>query len=584
MNNKSKKTVEILLLACISYMITISIAGLSAFRITQIDILLPCVFGFVFIIVRYGKRNWKKENIPYAGALAVVSSLTIVAGSKFDVYEGIFADWSIMDAFYLLFVLLFTLFAGMGIFAFLNKGNVTLFETEQDKKGRRFLLAVFLLLAWLPYYLTFFPGNMGPDTFESIRMCLGEIPWTNHHPVLFTFLIKLVLEMTSFMGSLTISMGIFSFLHMLIFALVLSYFLYWMYRRGVKKQWVILSFLFLAFHPIVAMYSIYLTKDVLFSCAVLLLVLKIYEIVETNGQLLQKRGECVYLAIICLLTIFLRNNGTYMVAALALCLLAGYRVSWKQLVTVFGSVFIVTALVKVSVFGGLGIEKQEFAESASIPLQQIGYVIANDGEISNEDRAFLEELMPISKVKEVYEPGYTDPYKFDEEFNDAFLNEHKGEFIKVWAHLCKDNFSDYVKAYLMQTAGYWHYGETNTVCTQGVAENSLGVEQIDSIQNITGITLEPVFAKLILAARKAPLFCMLSSMAVQMAAVLMCVLIYLKNKVCKRIVALVPFVVLWVTIMIATPAFCLFRYLFPVFLAWPLLVAEIFRKYNNIQE
>ena len=230
------------------------------------------------------------------------------------------------------------------------------------------------------------------------------------------------------------------------------------------------------------------------------------------------------------------------------------------------------------VFKAIGIEKQSFAEAASVPLQQIGYVLWEGETFSEEDMAFLEELMPIEKVKEVYQPGYTDPYKFDETFNDDFLNDHVGKFLGVWWNGCKIHFGSYVKAYLMQTVGYWHYGETNSVCTQGCTENELGVAQVDIIENITGISLEPVFEKLVLAGRKAPIVCVLGSMAMQISMVFLLILQYVRRKCAKQAIWLLPLVILWGTIMIATPAFCLLRYLFPIFLLWPFLLAEFFKS------
>jgi hypothetical protein len=80
--------------------------------------------------------------------------------------------------------------------------------------------------------------------------------------------------------------------------------------------------------------------------------------------------------------------------------------------------------------------------------------------------------------------------------------------------------------------------------------------------------------KLVLAARKAPLLCLLSSMAIQMFMVWLVILQYLRRGTGRRILPLIPLIILWATIMIATPAFCLLRYLFPVFLLWPFLLGD----------
>ena len=191
--------------------------------------------------------------------------------------------------------------------------------------------------------------------------------------------------------------------------------------------------------------------------------------------------------------------------------------------------------------------------------------------------------MPVEKVKEVYQPGYTDMYKFDEEFNDAFLNENTGRFLGVWWNGCKNHLGSYIKAYLMQTVGYWHYGETNSVCTQGITANTLGVEQIDVISNGFGFSSEPVMEKLVLAGRKAPVICILGSMAMQIFMVLLLIIQYLRRKNGRFILWLLPLVLLWGTIMIATPAFCLLRYMYPLFLLWPFFLATFFEAEENIQ-
>lgn len=578
-----KKTIKSLLIIFLSYITTIVLSMLADYHITQIDILLPIIFVLILIVFYYGHKNWRKDYVPYVGVCSLVFDLTIVIGHKIDIYEGTFASWSVLDIGYFLVFGIFLAFVFMNLFVFLEKESIKIKEDKKSEKGYFFnnkkywLIVGLFLLAWLPYFLTFYPGNMGADTFESVQMCLGEIPWTNHHPVFFTSLINLFIKMFSFAG-LTASLGIFTFFHMILFAATLSYILFWMNKKNISSVVQIVSLLFFALHPINAMYSMYITKDVLFSCVLVLLVLCLYDMVESKGTLLQKIGTCIRFFVLALLSVLLRNNGVYIVIIMAVVLLFVYKKYWKQLFVIFGSVLILTAIYKGPVFQTMGIEKQSFAESASVPLQQVGYVLVTDGKVSEEDLVFLEKLMPIDKVKEVFQPGYTDPYKFDESFDDDFINANVKEFMKVWWHLCQDNFGTYVKAYLMQTVGYWHYGETNSVCTEGVLENTVGVEQHDVIQSITGFSLGPVVEKLILAARKAPIFCLISSMAMQVFAVFMCVVLYVKKKKKEYILAWLPCIVLWITVMIASPAFCLFRYLFPLFLLWPVLLVEIIRS------
>jgi len=407
---------------------------------------------------------------------------------------------------------------------------------------------------------------------------VGNVPWTNHHPILFTGAMMVVVKATAFMNSLTASIGVFSFIQIVSLAATLAY----LGTRICKSKtiWPCKAFavLMFALHPFVGMYSIYITKDVYFSQIMIFLCLKIYDVIKNNGEEFGKTKECVKIAVLFLLSCMLRNNGMYISIVMAVIFLFLYRKFWKQILIVFVCVIGLFKVWQGPVFASLNIDKQSFAEAASVPLQQIGYVLWEGKEFSEEDMAFLEELMPVEKVKEVYRPGYTDPYKFDEAFNDDFLNDNVGEFLGVWARGLVPYFGEYVKAYLHQTLGYWYYGATNSVCTQGCTDNNLGVAQIDVVKNLTGISVEPIFEKAVLAGRKAPFVCMLGSMAMQMWMVFLLMIQYARSGCKKMCVWLIPLVILWGTIMVATPAYCLLRYLYPIFLLWPFMMAEFFAQ------
>lgn len=304
--------------------------------------------------------------------------------------------------------------------------------------------------------------------------------------------------------------------------------------------------------------------------------MKLYDVIESEGAYFADNAEIIKIGLLFLLACMLRNNGMYVAIVMTVVFLVKYRRYAKRILLLFICVIGLFRIWYGPAFDAMGIEKQSFAEAASVPLQQVGYVLWEGKEFSGEDMAFLEKIMPVSRVKEVYQPGFTDPYKFDEQFDDEFFNANTGEFLKVWAHGLIPYFPEYVEAYLHQTQGYWYYGTTNSVVTQGCTENDLGVEQIDVINTISGFSLEPVFEKAVLAGRKAPVICILGSMAMQMLMVLLLAIQYFRRKKAQKAIWLLPLLLLWATLMVATPAFCLLRYLFFVFLLWPYLIAEFF--------
>ena len=575
---QNRNMIKNIVILGLAYLTGLSLAIVYDYGITGIEVIVPCLMALAAVVYYKAASLLVKRDIIICAVTGFVFALTVIVGRKIDFYDNVFSDFSVMDIVAYPFLGLFFSAVVMLLFAFRDKVSSSCKDGQVNWLKKHPFLSLWLLnfICYLPYYLTFFPGNCGNDTWKSLHMIVGDIPWSNHHPVLFTGLMMIVVKGTAFLDSLTLSVGVFSFLQMVSLAATLAYLGVRICK--IRVTWVckVFAILMFALHPFVGMYSVYLSKDVLFSEIMVLLILKMYDVVKNQGEEFGQPKEGVKIAVLFLLSCMLRNNGMYISIVMAVIFLLLYRKYWKQILLVFVCVIGLFRIWQGPVFAGLGIEKQSFAEAASVPLQQVGYVLWEGKEFSEEDMAFLEELMPQEKVKEVYQPGFTDPYKFDEEFDDAFLNDNVGEFMKVWSHGLVPYFGEYVKAYLHQTLGYWYYGATNTVCTQGCTENTLGVAQIDVIDNLTGISLEPIFEKAVLAGRKAPIVCMLGSMALQMWMVFILIIQYVREGRGRQGICLLPLVILWGTLLIATPAFCLLRYLYPVFLLWPFMIAEFF--------
>jgi len=526
---QNRNMIKNIVILGLAYLTGLSLAIVYDYGITGIEVIVPCLMALAAVVYYKAASVCKigmdkaddstvlqkseqayisKRDIIICIVIGYIFALTVIVGRKIDFYDNVFSDFSVMDIVAYPFLGLFFSAVVMLLFTFRDKVSSSCKDGQVNWLKKHPFLSLWLLnfICYLPYYLTFFPGNCGNDTWKSLHMIVGDIPWSNHHPVLFTGLMMIVVKGTAFLNSLTLSVGVFSFLQMVSLAATLAYLGVRICK--IRVTWVckVFAILMLALHPFVGMYSIYLSKDVLFSEIMVLLILKMYDVVKNQGEEFGHPKECVKIAVLFLLSCMLRNNGMYISIVMAVIFLLLYKKYWKQILLVFVCVIGLFRIWQGPVFAGLGIEKQSFAEAASVPLQQVGYVLWEGKEFSKEDMAFLEELMPQEKVKEVYQPGFTDPYKFDEEFDDAFLNDNVGEFMKVWSHGLVPYFGEYVKAYLHQTLGYWYYGATNTVCTQGCTENTLGVAQIDVIDNLTGISLNQYLKRQYLREEKHQLY------------------------------------------------------------------------------
>lgn len=615
------KYVKLLVKLILAYLTTVSMAMVTGYGITGIEIILPCLFALAMIVYELADRKIAagllgdnkeqallKRNLISSAIVGIIFSISVVVGAHIDVWDEIIISFSVRDIFYFIVLSIFFAACIFILFTYIDskknndKDKLDKKDTKESKNGIFSFLPMILILiiCWMPYYLTMFPGNLGKDTFESIDMCLGRIPWSNHHPIFFTALINLVFKATSFLNSYTASMAIFTFLHMLVLAATLSYLICKIKNQVLKSNTYgdnqgrmrlicTLTLIFFALNPIVAMFSIYISKDVLFSCAVIMFTLKLFDVSKEF-----KKNDGLLLGLYSLFVMLLRNNGLMIVAVVALVLLIVYRKQWKLILSTALIPIMVFMIFKSVSYKALKIMPESFAEAASIPLQQVGYVIAkaegrdfskarNDSELleenldyldlSDDEIAILNNIMPLYKVREVYELGYTDSYKFAPDFNDEYFNDNRLEFMNIWFKMLPGHLGDYTVAYLAQTAGYWHYGESNTLCTQGVWEdNEINVVRIDLIEKVTGISLYAIIEKLMLFMRKAPLVCILTSMAMEFYGLLLAIAALVRIKQGKYIIGLLPNLVLWVSIMIATPAFCLFRYTYPMYLLWPVTI------------
>ena len=589
MKNKKRKTITYFLESVMAFATAIAIAMVSDYGITGIELMIPCVFALCFILYNKtfglytGEYKTKAfSDLKFTGSLGVIMATAYVVGSKIDLDERVFNSFGAVDAIYILFLIPFFVSILHIVFFSADEGSLKINNTDSDSSASVMIwpkvsvYSMLMLICWMPYYLTYFPGGIGKDDFECAKMCLGLIPWTNHHPVFFTAILNIFIKL--FGGTdLTAAFGLMAFCQMLILSIVLSLVLIWLEHSNAIKGFVYVSLAFFALHPIVAMYSIYITKDVLFACVVIVLTMFLIDLCRTipnNESYLKRKSTLAILGVLSFLTIISRNNGIFMIGALAICMFVVLKQYRKQILIVFAIVFALNGIYKYVLWPAMGIEKQSFVESASIPLTQIAYTIYTDGDIDEHDRLYLESIMPFEKVKAEFEPGYVDTYKFSESFNTKIIDSDPGKLIKTWANLLTDNFGRYVEAYLFETCGYWHYGISNTVATEGVQPNDLGIEATDIIEMVSGHSLHGILVELVLIARKLPVLCLFSQMAIEFLTVIMVARQYIRRKKKLYIIAMTPFVALWVSIMIATPAYCLFRYMCPVFFLWPVLIEE----------
>lgn len=215
-----------------------------------------------------------------------------------------------------------------------------------------------------------------------------------------------------------------------------------------------------------------------------------------------------------------------------------------------------------------------FVENVGLLLQQMSYVVVDEGNLKEEQIEFINNISPINTLKQAYNSCIVDTIKQNEQFNKDFLDENKGEFIKLWFEIFLQNPTSYVKAYLLNTIGYW---DINTSTLDAYVNTTMWtnveVEQKDYIEKITNYSIRDKITPKDSISSAIFLFIMLVGM-----------LMTVYKKKYKNLLIYLPGILTWGTIMIATPIAFSLRYVYILVLMVPFSLIIPFLKEQNNKE
>lgn len=542
------------------------------------------------------KKYIKKINIWFAFFAMLFSAMLIISRHIFNLEAGI----STVESVYVTDFHFVDVIAWIGVVpivyillkmaTFLCAAGETVFFQE-ERKGKRGLWVfagsfVLLLLCWFPYLPSYWPGGIYSDTVDSINVALYKDVMDNHNPILYTLIWRFMFWITgAFSGEGEYGgLKLFTVMQTLLMALVLAYFIYRCYRWGIHKSYVLLCLLIFAVFSLYPFYGISLWKDTLFSLVVFAFSVFLYHIFLGEGDP-EKNASCrnisgIQLAEYCLfsiLIIFLRNNGIYVAAFYSVMIIVlcwkrrkmAMKIGLASLVILF-----VSGIIQGPVYDKCGYNVNRSTESFGIPLQQVAYIVSTDGIVMQEDREVIEQMMPIERWRELYNPLVVDTIKFSPEFDHFYLEENSRGFMKMYLRMALRNPVKSVKAYLLSTMGFWNICESSStayICNFhfGNAEYFMS-DYFDYYLDISFRNFaEPksylsaaIFAWLLLAT----------------------IFICLGKRNFKGLAVLMPTLGVWLSIMAATPVAFSFRYVYALFLCAPLYLLVCVRSFRKEKE
>ncbi len=280
----------------------------------------------------------------------------------------------------------------------------------------------------------------------------------------------------------------------------------------------------------------------------------------------------------------LRNNGLYVVAFVSTALLVMAAASWRRdkehnlvKATLCGfAVILVTFCITGPLYTAAGIKEAPRAESLGVPLNQMARVVATGSSMTEDDKAYMDSILPIELYPETYRPSLTDNLKTDDSFNASALEDG---FFEHWLSMLWQNPQLYFESWELQTCGFWTINQIDTLASNENISGGLP-RNLKPLGNEAGIHYENKLGSDELRVTLFPL----DEWAVP-AGIINWAIVYLG--ICllllKRsgwVIGLVPSLGIVMTLLVATPAYYWPRYeaacyfLVPFYIATALMLAR----------
>ena len=430
-----------------------------------------------------------------------------------------------------------------------------------------FIVFALIFLAWLPYFLRYYPGIVTSDSYSQIEQTIGILPLQNHHPITHTAIIGIFVNLgLALTNDINFGIALYSIASMVIMAVFNTSVLMYLRKKQVPQFLQILLLLYYMFYPVNAMYSITMWKDILFSGIIPIFIISNIELIFNTQDFLSKKKNVIMYILIAIFTILLKHNGLYVVILTLPFIFVVLRTYWKKVLPMFLSIIVIYELTNLLFYNVLNITKGSAVEALSIPVQQIARIEKKHrNELDEETKNSINQFFKVENIGDLYDPILSDPVKWN--LKEGYFKENKVEFLKLWLKLVFKYPKDSVESLLSNSYGYYYPEAFRSVVSRVTMDHNLGIQQQPKIKGQLVEQIDSIIDK-----RDVPIVSMMFSIGFAFWLIITCLGYKIYKKQYKYILIYIPVIVLWLT-CIASPVNCEFRYAYPLFTTLPIFVS-----------
>ncbi|MBD5458858.1 MAG: hypothetical protein HDR27_09860 [Lachnospiraceae bacterium] len=461
------------------------------------------------------------------------------------------------------------------------------FPARRERQGKWHvfvLLFLICLFCYIPFFLMYYPTWFNNDAIWQMEQILGMVPRSNHHPYFHTMIIQFFYQIGfRLSGTITGGIAFYTFWQMAVMAFVFAFILYQLYKRGSRLLWLFIALLFYAALPFNAVLTICMGKDEFFAAAMFFYTWTTAEYAVREGKLSGKDGNLRCLAYFAsgLLICLLRSNGIFVFLGTTAILLISdcfkknlAEKSTRRKYVCAALVFVCYLIYHGPLLNALQVEPPDTIEGLAMPTQHLACAYLKGGELTEEEIGMIKRVVPTERLEEAYNPYLFDPVKalIREEGNQQAIEEQKWDYFKLWFRVGLRNPLQYVVAEVRQTMGYWAYRVKDYQYVYG---------EYFMVDNPFGVTAERKFFTYddsLAMGRYLQNFQNFFNQVWSLGLNTWLMLFGLAYAAYERknLMPYVPSLMLFVTLLLATPVYNEFRYIYGMFITLPFLFSYSF--------
>ena len=441
-------------------------------------------------------------------------------------------------------------------------------ELTASKRKKLFSSRLYFFFLFLFVYtvalMTWFPGT---TYYDTLLIYFNRMIMMTQFPPIYCLWITLMGDLGRALHCPRLTMILLSITQIFAASAMMAHICHWIWKKSLPSWFKIAAVLFCALTPLYGMYAIAVIKDTLSSLSLVVIITVLYDMALENGE---KDAVNWYTLALCMaIPPAFRSNGFYIILVLLAVMLFRFQNSRKNVLLLFLELIFIRLFEKL-LYWRFGVTPF-IQEALAIPIQQLCAAVAWNGNLTAEQAAFINALLPLDTIRELYNPAFVDPIKWNADFGGGFLAANLPSFFRTWFEVMLNNFGIYLKAYLLQTLGFWAPANLGTTIVYTAIE---GLHTDYLIAN--HLVVAPVWGSGVLqhilenyfrSARSFP------SEGIWVWLMFFCCFFRsLMKKDQQSLILFSPCFLCWVTLMLATPVYTGTRYALSFFYGIPVFL------------